>query len=117
MLDLKLPTHRRGFLGSVAAGAATLGLSGLVRPLALAGESVQGPAKEDPALTAWLGRIKGKHRQVYDMPEVNGGVGVPPAPLFFMNQNKTGVPGNDITNLAALRDKTPPLPLPATALE
>ena len=82
MLDLKLPTHRRGFLGSVAAGAATLGLSSLVRPLALAGEAAQGPAKEDPALTAWLNRIKGKHRQVYDMPEVNGGFGLAWSRIF-----------------------------------
>src|SRR2546430_12887330 len=30
---VNLPTHRRGFLGRIAAGAAALGLGGLVAPL------------------------------------------------------------------------------------
>jgi len=109
MLDLKGLTHRRGFLGSLAAGAATLGLSGLVRPLALAGEPVQGPAKEDAALTAWLNKIKGKHRQVYDMPEVNGGFGLAWSRIFYMTNNETGVADSDITVVAVLRHNALPL--------
>ncbi len=109
MLDLKRSTHRRGFLGSVAAGAATLGLSGLARPLALAGEPVQGPAKEDAALTAWLNKIKGKHRQVYDMPEVNGGFGLAWSRIFYMTNNETGVPDSDMTVVAVLRHNALPL--------
>ena len=109
MLDLRLPTHRRGFLGSVAAGAATLGLSSLVRPLALAGEAAQGPAKEDPALTAWLNKIKGKHRQVYDMPEVNGGFGLAWSRIFYMTNNETGVADSDISVVAVLRHNALPL--------
>src|SRR5213082_3964460 len=35
---VNLTTHRRGFLGRIAAGAAALGLGGLVAPLEAAGE-------------------------------------------------------------------------------
>src|SRR2546425_5287784 len=78
------------------------------RPLELAGEAAQGPAKEDPALTAWLNRIKGKHRQVYDMPEVNGGVGVAWSRIFFMTNNENGVSDRDMTLLGLLRPNAPP---------
>src|SRR2546425_1533399 len=87
------------------------------RPLELAGEAAQGPAKEDPALTAWLNRIKGKHRQVYDMPEVNGGVGLAWSRIFYMTNNENGVPDRDMTVLAVLRHNALPLALADSAWE
>src|SRR2546425_10913213 len=81
------------------------------RPLELAGEAAQGPAKEDPALTAWLNKIKGRHRQVYDMPEVNGGFGLARARIFYMTNNETRVPGSDITIMGGPRHQSPPPPL------
>ncbi|HWZ29620.1 MAG TPA: twin-arginine translocation signal domain-containing protein [Gemmatimonadales bacterium] len=70
MFDLKLSTHRRGFLGRVAAGAAAVGLGSVVGPVAAAAEST---SAADPAFEAWLNKITGKHKSLYDSPEVNDG--------------------------------------------
>lgn len=73
MLDLKLSTHRRGFLGRVAAGAAALGLGSVVSPVAAAAENAGVTPAADPAFEGWLNKINGKHKSMYDAPEVNGG--------------------------------------------
>ena len=52
MFDLKLPTHRRGFLGNLAASAAGLGLGSLV-PRGLVAQPVPaGSQVDDPQLDA-----------------------------------------------------------------
>ncbi|HEV8264356.1 MAG TPA: twin-arginine translocation signal domain-containing protein [Gemmatimonadales bacterium] len=73
----ELSTHRRGFLGTLAAAAAA-GVAALT-PLGLAAQprrrgSAAGPA--DPSYAAWLNRISGRHKMVFDAPEVNGGMPV-----------------------------------------
>lgn len=73
MFDAKSPTHRRGFLGRVTATAAALGLGGLV-PKSLAAEGRPASVGADPAYDAWLGKITGKHKIVFDTPEPNGGM-------------------------------------------
>ena len=70
MFNLKLSTHRRGFLGSVAAGAAAMGLGSLVDPVVAAAEST---GAADAGFEAWLNKINGKHKSMYDAPEVNDG--------------------------------------------
>ena len=61
MIDLTLPTHRRGFLGQAAGGAAALGLAGLATPLNLAAAPQQAQGKEDPA-----GQSEEQHQQRSD---------------------------------------------------
>ena len=114
MFDLKLPTHRRGFLGSVAATAVAVGLSELV-PHALTGQgyststdAAQAGAKQDPALTAWLGKVKGKHRIVYDAPEPNHGFAFAWSRVFYMTNNETGVPDSDVSVAIILRHNAIP---------
>jgi len=109
MFDWKLPTHRRGFLGRVAGGAAALGLTQLARPFELSAAPTQVPAKEDPAVTAWLGKLKGKHRQVYDTPELNGGFALAWSRVFYMTNNETGVPDADMSVMVVLRHAAIPL--------
>ena len=75
MFDLKHSTHRRGFLGRISATAAALGLGGLV-PRSLAAEPAPRPSGADPAYEAWLNKITGKHKMVFDAPEPNGGMPV-----------------------------------------
>ena len=111
MFDWRLPTHRRGFLGRVASGAAALGLTQLARPLDLAAAPVQVPAKEDPAVTAWLGKLKGKHRQVYDVPELNNGFALAWSRVFYMTNNETGVADADMSVMVVLRHEALPLAL------
>jgi intracellular sulfur oxidation DsrE/DsrF family protein len=109
MIDLKLPTHRRGFLGSVATTAAAFGL-GSILPRGLAAQPVvHPPAVDDPQLDAWLGKITGKHRQVYDMPDFNGGVGFAWSRVFYITNGETGVPDKDISVVVILRHDALPL--------
>lgn len=111
MLDLKIPTHRRGFLGTVAAGATAFGLGSLI-PRELTAQSVpSGEEAVDPQLDAWLNKINGQHKQVYDMPEFNKGVGFLWSRVFYMTNTQTGVPEKDVTVVLILRHGAIPLAL------
>src|SRR5207237_9105585 len=70
-------THRRGFLGRIAASAAAFGLGGLVAPLTptAAPTATAGTASATPEFEAWLNKITGRHQMVYDMPEPKARVG------------------------------------------
>ena len=68
-------TPRRGFLGRMAAAMA-LGVTGLT-PLRLEAQPEEPRATgADPAFEAWLNRITGKHKMVFDAPEPNNGMPV-----------------------------------------
>src|SRR5256886_6462411 len=84
-------THRRGFLGRIAASAAAFGLGGLVAPFTATAEptATAGKASANPEFEAWLNKITGRHKMVYDIPEPNGGVGVPPARGFPHTTHET----------------------------
>src|SRR5256885_16740286 len=74
---VNLRTHRRGFLGRIAAGAAALGLGGLVVPLAAVAEPRSaGAVYANPEVEASFNKITGEHKMVFDIPEPNGGSGV-----------------------------------------
>ena len=75
MFDSQGSTHRRGFLGRLTATAAALGLGGLV-PRSLSAEPTPGSTGADPAYEAWLSKVTGKHKMVFDAPEPNGGMPV-----------------------------------------
>lgn len=83
-------THRRGFLGRIAAGAAALGLGGLVAPFAAVARPQAGRpgVSSDPAFEAWLSKIAGKHKMVYDVPEPNEGLGLVWARVFLNSMNE-----------------------------
>jgi intracellular sulfur oxidation DsrE/DsrF family protein len=107
MLNLNSPTtHRRGFLGRLAAGAAALGLGGLVAPVETAAQPKTGRARAsgDPAFEAWLDKITGKHKMVYDMPEPNSGFGFAWSRVFLNTTNETyGTTDADNTVVIVLR--------------
>jgi intracellular sulfur oxidation DsrE/DsrF family protein len=103
MLDLNLTTHRRGFLGTVAASAAALGLGSLVPEVLTAEPRATRTGLADPALDAWLAKITGAHKQVYDLPEFNSGSGFAWARVFYMTNAETGVPEKDVTVVMILR--------------
>ena len=108
MFDPQLSTPRRGFLGRVAATAAAFGLGQLV-PNRLAGQEYAptpagaSGAKQDPALTAWLNKIKGKYRQVYDAPEPNHGFAFAWSRVFYLTNAETGATDADTTVVVVLR--------------
>jgi len=93
MLDLMTSTTaRRGFLGRIATVAAAAGLSGMLPSRLAAAEDAPGDSSHDPALDAWFGKIKGKHRMIFDAPEPNSGM-VAIWPRVYLNTMAATWPG------------------------
>ena len=96
----RVPTHRRGFLGTLAAAAAA-GLATLTPFRAAAAATPRGgdPLRSaaDPAFEAWLNRITGKHKMVFDAPEVNSGMPVI-WPRVWLNGNNDNYGTTDAQN-------------------
>jgi intracellular sulfur oxidation DsrE/DsrF family protein len=93
-------TARRGFLGRLAAVAAAAGLGG-VTPSRLAAEEAPHDRSLDAALDAWFGRIKGKHKMIFDAPEPNSGM-VAIWPRVYLNTMAATWPG-EATAVVILR--------------
>ena len=72
MTEASLP-KRREFLGRLAAGAVALGLTGSV-PNAFAAERIT-RSYTTPS-DKWLASLTGKHRQFFDMPNPENGMGL-----------------------------------------
>src|SRR5256884_2002958 len=102
---VNLTTHRRGFLGRIAAGAAALGLGGLVAPLeAAARPRPPRDVSANPEFEAWLNKITGKHKMIFDIPEPNGGFGFAWARVFLNTTNENyGTTDADNTVVIVLR--------------
>jgi intracellular sulfur oxidation DsrE/DsrF family protein len=98
-----LPT-RREFVGTLTASAATL-LAGITST------SFAKPA--DPALVndaeAWMKKIKGKHRIIYDAPEPHAGFPIIWSWVYYQTNNQTGSPDTDVTALVVLRHNGIPI--------
>lgn len=99
-------TARRGFIGRIAAAAAAAGL-GTAVPSRLAAETSTSDPSMDEALDAWFGKIKGKHRMVFDTPEPNSGMAAI-WPRVYLNTMKATYPG-DTTAVIILRHAAIPL--------
>jgi intracellular sulfur oxidation DsrE/DsrF family protein len=93
-----LTTHRRGFLSRVAAAAAACSLGGLgslVAPAPAAaaarepGAAPDTPHTPNPEFEAWLNKIVGKHKMLYDVPEPNEGFAFAWARVFLDTTNET----------------------------
>jgi hypothetical protein len=99
-------THRRGFLGSVAAGAGAL----LVGRWSNANAEIVSLA--EPPSDEWIAKIKGKYRQVFDNTSANEGFGGA-FPLNFINSTKDAlkVTDKDISVVAVFRHFAFPLML------
>lgn len=110
MFEFKdVTTARRGFLGTMAAAAAA-GLASLT-PLRLDAKPRSGSTTgADAAFETWLNRITGKHKMVFDAPEVNGGMPVI-WPRVWLNGNNEnyGTKDGDNTAIVILRHSSIPL--------
>lgn len=93
-------TARRGFLGGIAAAAAAVGLNSAL-PSRLAAETTPNDRSLDAALDAWFGRIKGKHKMIFDAPEPNSGL-VAIWPRVYLNTMAATWPG-ETTAVVILR--------------
>src|SRR5262249_41931387 len=98
-------THRRGFLGSIVAGAGTLLVARWTNANAEVASLVEAPVSDE-----WIGKIKGKYRQVFDNTSANEGFGGA-FPLNFIASTKEAlkVTDNDISTVAVFRHFAMPL--------
>src|SRR5205085_2533920 len=98
-------SHRRGFLGRIAAGAAALGLGGWVAPLDAAPRPRSArDVSANPEFEAWLNKITGKHKMIYDVPEPNDGFAFAWARVFLNTTNETyGTTDGDNSVVIVLR--------------
>jgi len=98
---------RRAFLGSLALGATASTLSLFTNPVYASMPEFSDSQFEDA--DAWFKNIKGKHRIVYDGSTPHGGFPVIWNWAFYLSNNGTGTPDNDMTAMTVLRHKAIPL--------
>jgi intracellular sulfur oxidation DsrE/DsrF family protein len=99
--DFSQTTGRRDFLGTVATGAAAVGLGALFAPFtASAGKEFKQQAED---ADAWFSRIKGKHRIVFDVTRPNGTFPFAWPKVFLMTNQATGTSENENTAVVILR--------------
>jgi intracellular sulfur oxidation DsrE/DsrF family protein len=94
--------YRRGFLGTLAASTAA-GLASLT-PLSLEAATRTRRIPEnaaDAAFEAWLNKIIGRHKMLFDAPEVNGGMPVV-WPRVWLNGNNENYGTKDTDNSAVI---------------
>lgn len=110
MFEFKdVTTPRRGFLGTMAAAAAA-GLASLTPVRLEARPRSASTGGADAAFETWLNRITGKHKMVFDAPEVNSGMPVI-WPRVWLNGNNEnyGTKDTDNTAIVILRHSSIPL--------
>ena len=98
------PTHRRAFLGGVAVGALSLAAPAFGAQQLLAEETP--PESAD----AWLGLIKGQHKQYFDAVSVNDGFAFAYAMNYIDTMTSTyKIPDAQVTPVVGLRHFSIPL--------
>ena len=108
--DLKQTTHRRGFLGTLATGAAALGLASLASPFKLQAqtEKKKAPVQAMNPADEWFNKISGKHRIVFDATRPNDLMPFAWPKVFILTNEKTGTPANDCSVVVVLRHEAIP---------
>lgn len=107
--NLEQSTHRRGFLGMLATGAAALGLTALVSPLQLnaqqqkAAPKAGAPAAPKNEADMWFDKVKGKHRVVYDSTGTNEIMQFVWPKVFLLTNDATGTPPSDCGVVVVMR--------------
>jgi intracellular sulfur oxidation DsrE/DsrF family protein len=107
--NFKQETHRRGFLGMLASGAAALGLATIASPFKLDAQNKSTPqAKPMPAATpnpadVWFNKVQGKHRVVYDATRPHEVMPFAWPAVFLMTNAATGTPANECSVVVVLR--------------
>lgn len=89
---------RREFLGSLATGAAALGIATL--GVAIPNEANAAPQQE---VEAWFDKIKGKHKMVFDVTQPHEIFPFAWPRVFLMTNAATGTPEKDCSVVVVLR--------------
>jgi hypothetical protein len=108
MDEATLDGSRRDFL-SLTATAAAAGLGAVLPVAGAVAAEADTPSTE---FTRWLDSISGTHKQLYDMPEVNQGIGLAWSWAFFKTGSQAyGVPESHLGVVMVLRHGAIPLAL------
>lgn len=107
MFNLKETIHRRGFLGTLAATSA-VGIAALSTPLELLAQKGKPEASSNKEFDAWLKKIKGKHRQLFDATAENEGMPFAWPRVLMMTSD---APASESTLVVILRHDAIPLAL------
>jgi len=98
-----MDTTRRDFLGKVAVNAAMLGAMPLSIDFASPGFSAA-PAQGEKWDLSWTSRVTGKHKAVFDVPEVDSGYGVWRATIWQTQyKDVLGIAQKDLSAVLVLR--------------
>ena len=101
----RMDTSRRDFLGKVAVNAAALGAMPLSFDLASSAfAATPAPAQGEKWDVSWTNRVTGKHKAIFDVPEVDSGYGVWRATIWGKQyQDVLGVSPKDMSAVVVLR--------------
>jgi intracellular sulfur oxidation DsrE/DsrF family protein len=102
--DSLLSTGRRGFIGTLAAGAASLGIASLASPI----QSLATPVNTTADPDEWFNQIKGRHKIVYDSPHPNGIFPFAWPRVFLLTNMATGSTEKDCSVVVVLRHDSIP---------
>src|SRR5215208_4060210 len=96
-----MDTTRRDFLGKVAVNAAILGAMPLSLELsstAFAATTASPTAQGEKWDVSWPARLTGKHKAIFDVPEVDSGYGVLRASIWAKQYNEVlGIAPKDMS--------------------
>lgn len=96
-------THpRREFLGTLATGAAALGIGSMLSPLDLHAAIPSGNQNWEDA-DAWFNKINGKHRIVFDVTKPHEMMPFAWPRVYLMTNGATGTPEKDCSVVVILR--------------
>lgn len=93
---------RRKFIETLAAGAATLGLSAFTAPLKLDASPLS-PPSDSSELESWFGKINGKHKIVFDATRPHEILPFAWPKVFLLTNEKTGTPNAECNAVVVLR--------------
>ncbi|HEY9363752.1 MAG TPA: twin-arginine translocation signal domain-containing protein [Chitinophagaceae bacterium] len=96
-------TTRRGFIGKVATGAATIGFASIATPLRSYAEKISTPITNPDDPDEWFNKIKGKHRIVFDATRPHEIMPFAWPKIFLMTNEKTGTPLKENSVVVVLR--------------
>jgi len=94
-------TSRRGFLGTIASGAAAMGLATLTPLQQIHAET--GFSSTDPDPEQVFKNLKGKHRAVFDVPKAEGIFPFAWPRIFLVTNIATGTPEKENSVVVVLR--------------
>lgn len=98
---------RRGFLGALALGATASTISVLTNPIYASVTTFDTKGMSDAE--EWFNNIKGKHRIVYDGSTPNHGFPITWNWAFYLTNNGTGTPDEDMTAVTVIRHEALPI--------